>query len=54
MSAKTDAKTKVGYLEQMMEIRAFEDKVFELLGRDIIKGGSHVYAGEEAVAVGAC
>ena len=54
MSADTDAKTKVGYLKQMMEIRAFEDKVFELLGRDIIKGGSHVYAGEEAVAVGAC
>lgn len=41
-------------LRQMMEIRAFEDKVFELLGRDIIQGASHVYAGEEAVAVGAC
>jgi len=52
MSAGTEA--KIGYLKQMMEIRAFEDKVFELLARDVIKGGSHVYAGEEAVAVGAC
>jgi len=41
------------YLRQMMEIRFFEEKVFDLLGRNIIKGASHLYAGEEAVAVGA-
>ena len=41
-------------LRQMMEIRGFEDKVFELLGRDVLQGASHVYAGEEGVAVGAC
>ncbi len=41
-------------LKRMMQIRAFEDKVFELLARDILKGASHVYAGQEAVAVGAC
>jgi len=35
------------------EIRFFEEKVFELLGRNVIKGASHLYAGEEAVAVGA-
>ncbi|MEE8390286.1 MAG: dehydrogenase E1 component subunit alpha/beta, partial [Anaerolineae bacterium] len=40
-------------LRQMWEIRMFEDKVYELLGRNIIKGASHLYAGEEAVAVGA-
>ena len=40
-------------LKQMMQIRAFEDKVFELLSRDILKGATHVYAGQEAVAVGA-
>jgi len=40
-------------LRQMWEIRAFEDKVYDLLGRDLIKGASHLYAGEEAVAVGA-
>lgn len=42
------------YLKKMMQIRAFEDKVFELLARDVLKGASHVYAGQEAVAVGAC
>ncbi len=45
---------KVHLLRRMMEIRAFEDKVFELLSRDVLKGASHVYAGQEAVAVGAC
>ena len=40
-------------LKQMMHIRAFEEKVFELLARDVLKGASHVYAGQEAVAVGA-
>jgi pyruvate dehydrogenase E1 component alpha subunit len=45
---------KIGLLKRMMEIRAFEDKVFELLARNILQGASHVYAGQEAVAVGAC
>jgi 2-oxoisovalerate dehydrogenase E1 component len=40
-------------LRQMWEIRMFEDKVYDLLGRDLIKGASHLYAGQEAVAVGA-
>ncbi len=43
----------VGYLETMLKIRYFEEKVFELLGKDLIKGASHLYAGEEAVAMGA-
>ncbi len=38
---------------RMKEIRLFENTVFDLLGRNIIKGASHLYAGEEAVAVGA-
>ena len=42
------------YLEQMYSIRFFEEKVMELLSKDLIKGASHLYAGEEAVAVGAC
>ena len=41
------------YLRQMWEIRIFENTVYDLLGRNIIKGASHLYAGEEAVAVGA-
>jgi len=40
-------------VRQMAEIRAFEEKVYDLLGQNIIKGASHLYAGEEAVAVGA-
>jgi len=60
MSEKT-ALEKVGLtrekaldsLRQMWEIRMFEDRVYDLLGRNIIKGASHLYAGEEAVAVGA-
>jgi 2-oxoisovalerate dehydrogenase E1 component len=40
-------------LRQMWEIRLFEERVYDLLGRNIIKGASHLYAGQEAVAVGA-
>jgi len=40
-------------LRQMWEIRMFEDRVYDLLGRNVIKGASHLYAGQEAVAVGA-
>jgi pyruvate dehydrogenase E1 component alpha subunit len=51
----SDDKTALlGYLRQMLEIRAFEDKVFELLSRNVITGASHLSAGQEAVAVGAC
>ncbi|MBN1402779.1 MAG: dehydrogenase E1 component subunit alpha/beta [Anaerolineae bacterium] len=37
----------------MLEIRIFEDTVYDLLGQNLIKGASHLYAGQEAVAVGA-
>lgn len=40
-------------LRQMWAIRMFEDQVYDLLGQNKIKGASHLYAGEEAVAVGA-
>jgi pyruvate/2-oxoglutarate/acetoin dehydrogenase E1 component/TPP-dependent pyruvate/acetoin dehydrogenase alpha subunit len=43
----------LGYLRQVMEIRAFENNISNLLGRDLLKGASHLYAGSEAVAVGA-
>jgi 2-oxoisovalerate dehydrogenase E1 component len=43
----------VDWLRTIYEIRFFEEKVFDLLGQNIIKGASHLYAGEEAVAVGA-
>ncbi|MEN6480188.1 MAG: thiamine pyrophosphate-dependent dehydrogenase E1 component subunit alpha [Anaerolineales bacterium] len=40
-------------LRRMWEIRIFENTVYDLLGQNTIKGASHLYAGEEAVAVGA-
>src|SRR4030042_5372495 len=40
-------------LRQMCEIRVFEERVYDLLGKNQIKGARHLYAGEEAVAVGA-
>jgi 2-oxoisovalerate dehydrogenase E1 component len=43
----------MGYLRQTMEIRALENNISNLLGRAVLKGASHLYAGSEAVAVGA-
>lgn len=42
------------YYRNMLRIRYFEDKVMELLAQNLIDGATHLYAGEEAVAVGAC
>lgn len=41
-------------LRKMLEIRFFEEKVFELYGQNLVPGTIHLYAGEEAVAVGVC
>ncbi len=41
------------YLRQMSEIRALEEQISRLLTKAVLKGASHLYAGEEAVAVGA-
>lgn len=41
------------WLRTIHEIRFFEEKVYDLLGQNIIKGASHLYAGQEAVATGA-
>jgi len=41
------------YLRTMYEIRFFEEKVYELVRSRQIKGASHLYAGQEAVAGGA-
>jgi pyruvate dehydrogenase E1 component alpha subunit len=38
----------------MLKIRYFEEKVFELYGQNLVPGTIHLYAGEEAVAVGVC
>jgi pyruvate dehydrogenase E1 component alpha subunit len=39
---------------KMLEIRHFEEKVFELYGQNLVPGTIHLYAGQEAVAVGVC
>src|SRR5438132_11172778 len=39
---------------QMVSIRLFEEQVNELYTRALMPGLAHLYAGEEAVAVGAC
>jgi TPP-dependent pyruvate/acetoin dehydrogenase alpha subunit len=40
--------------QRIVEIRLFEEKVFELYGQNLVPGTIHLYAGEEAVAVGVC
>jgi pyruvate dehydrogenase E1 component alpha subunit len=40
--------------EKMLEIRFFEERVFELYGQNLVPGTIHLYTGEEAVAVGVC
>jgi pyruvate dehydrogenase E1 component alpha subunit len=52
MLEKYTVEELIGYLRQMMRIRKFEEKYMDLLMRDIAKGASHLYIGQEAVAVG--
>ena len=40
--------------KKMLQIRLFEEKVFELYGQNLVPGTIHLYAGEEAIAVGVC
>ncbi len=39
---------------QMLRIRHFEEKVYELYGQNLVPGTIHLYVGQEAVAVGVC
>src|SRR5581483_1186967 len=38
----------------MLEIRCFEDEVMRLFMQNLVRGSTHLYQGQEAVAVGAC
>lgn len=38
----------------MLEIRHFEERVYDLYGQNLVPGTLHLYAGQEAVAVGVC
>jgi len=44
----------VGMYRRMLEVRFFEEKVFELYAQNLVPGTIHLYLGEEAVAVGVC
>jgi len=39
---------------KMLEIRRFEEKVYDLYGENLVPGTIHLYAGQEAIAVGVC
>src|SRR5438128_10002824 len=39
---------------RMLEIRLFEDTVMRLFMQNLVRGSTHLYQGQEAVAVGAC
>jgi len=54
LTANLPKKSLAGMLQKMLEIRFFEEKVFELYGQNLVPGTIHLYAGEEAVAVGVC
>lgn len=48
-------KDKLAHMfRKMVEIRLFEEKVFDLYAQNLVPGTIHLYAGEEAVAVGVC
>jgi len=46
--------TLVHMYRKMLEVRRFEEKVWDLFGRNLVPGTLHLYLGEEAVAVGVC
>jgi len=53
-TSEIDGKTLIHLFEKMLEIRRFEEKVWDLFGRNLIPGTLHLYIGEEATAVGVC
>jgi acetoin:2,6-dichlorophenolindophenol oxidoreductase subunit alpha len=44
----------LGLYRKMLEIRCFEDEVMRLFMQNLVRGSTHLYQGQEAVAVGAC
>jgi pyruvate dehydrogenase E1 component alpha subunit len=49
-----DRETLLGMYEKMMQIRTFEDLAGKNFAAGLVPGFVHLYAGEEAVAVGIC
>jgi pyruvate dehydrogenase E1 component alpha subunit len=51
---RLSAEKQVELLRQMLTIRRFDSRVLEIYREGIMRGTSHPYIGEEAIAVGAC
>ncbi len=54
MLSNLEKKNLAEMYKKMLTIRLFEEKVYELYGQNLVPGTIHLYAGEEAVAVGVC
>jgi len=53
-TADIEKETLIQMYKKLLEIRRFEEKVWDLFGRNLVPGTLHLYLGEEAVAVGVC
>jgi acetoin:2,6-dichlorophenolindophenol oxidoreductase subunit alpha len=53
-AAATSRELLLDLQRRMLEIRAFEDEVMRLFMQNLVRGSTHLYQGQEAVAVGAC
>ena len=51
---KSEKEKLVEMFKKMLDIRHFEEKAFDLYGQNLVPGTLHLYAGQEAVAVGVC
>lgn len=51
---KFEKEKLVEMFRKMLDIRHFEEKAFDLYGQNLVPGTLHLYAGQEAVAVGVC
>ena len=50
----SDTSTHKSMLRQMVQVRAFEEKLEDLYQRKAMFGSTHSYRGQEAIAVGVC
>ncbi|MDH5462596.1 MAG: pyruvate dehydrogenase (acetyl-transferring) E1 component subunit alpha [Candidatus Bathyarchaeota archaeon] len=49
-----ERETSISMYRTMLEIRHFEEKVYDLYGQNLVPGTIHLYTGQEATAVGVC
>jgi len=54
MSGELGREELLDLYRRMLEIRFFEDEVERLFLQNLVRGSTHLYQGQEAVAVGAC